>query len=102
MDFRHRGEVDQIRTVNALELRGVELAFQLNNGIVHHIVVAGGGGVGQLAFGEEVRDLVEVDELHAVAQSGGDAARVVAPRLREGRGEPVDDDTVIDGGVCGT
>ena len=82
-DFANPCEVDDGGAMDAGELFRVEFPFQFRDGVVDAVWLALGDGPGELVFGVEVGDLVEVDEPEAIAEARGDTVGVLGFRVAE-------------------
>lgn len=79
--------VDQRGTMNAERACPVEPAFQINDGLIDRVAQARHHRVSELILRDEVADSVEVEKRDALADPGGNAARIVGPLLANGLAE---------------
>ena len=73
--------------MNAQELAGVQLQFEIGDGLIDTVLAAVDGGIGEFVAGHKVRHGVEVKEGDAFSHARGDAARVIGPLAAERCGQ---------------
>ena len=74
---------DEHGAMDAEEAGGVEALFEVGDSLIDGMAAPADDGVSELVTGDEVRHLIEIEEDDALADAGGDAARIVGSAATE-------------------